>query len=122
MMIGAYATYVVQGLFRSTCPAPSTGICWPRCRCLCRLGPGGRGAGAQRALRFLGRPLETLLATWGISLMLMQLVRTVFGAQNVAWRTQLDERRRAALPNLHLPWNRIIIIAFAAAVLLGMGC
>jgi urea transport system permease protein len=35
-------------------------------------------------IRFLyGRPLETLLATWGISLMLMQLVRTVFGAQNV---------------------------------------
>ena len=35
-------------------------------------------------IRFLyGRPLETLLATWGISLMLMQLVRTIFGAQNV---------------------------------------
>ena len=35
-------------------------------------------------IRFLyGRPLETLLATWGISLMLMQSVRTLFGAQNV---------------------------------------
>jgi len=31
-----------------------------------------------------GRPLETLLATWGISLILMQTVRSVFGAQNVA--------------------------------------
>jgi urea transport system permease protein len=35
-------------------------------------------------IRFLyGRPLETLLATWGISLMLQQLVRSIFGAQNV---------------------------------------
>ena len=44
------------------------------------------GAVLERGvIRFLyGRPLETLLATWGISLMLMQLVRTVFGAQNVA--------------------------------------
>lgn len=42
------------------------------------------GAALERVIRFLyGRPLETLLATWGISLMLMQLVRSVFGAQNV---------------------------------------
>ena len=43
------------------------------------------GAVLERSvIRFLyGRPLETLLATWGISLMLMQLVRSVFGAQNV---------------------------------------
>jgi urea transport system permease protein len=43
------------------------------------------GAALERSvIRFLyGRPLETLLATWGISLMLMQLVRSVFGAQNV---------------------------------------
>jgi urea transport system permease protein len=43
------------------------------------------GAALERSvIRFLyGRPLETLLATWGISLMLMQLVRTMFGAQNV---------------------------------------
>ena len=73
-------------------------------------------------IRFLyGRPLETLLATWGISLMLMQLVRSIFGAQNVAvenpkWMSGGIE----VLGNLQLPWNRIIIIAFAAAVLLGM--
>ena len=46
-------------------------------------------------IRFLyGRPLETLLATWGISLMLMQAVRTMFGAQNVRrGEPQLDARR-----------------------------
>ena len=51
----------------------------------------------RSVIRFLyGRPLETLLATWGISLMLMQAVRTIFGAQNVqvenpAW---MSRRRR----------------------------
>jgi urea transport system permease protein len=81
------------------------------------------GAVLERSvLRFLyGRPLETLLATWGISLMLMQLVRTLFGAQNVSvenpsWMSGSIQ----ALPNLTLPWNRIVIIGFAAIVLLGM--
>jgi urea transport system permease protein len=68
-----------------------------------------------------GRPLETLLATWGISLILMQAVRTVFGAQNVqvenpAWLSGGIQ----VLSNVVLPWSRIAIIAFAAAVLAGM--
>ena len=81
------------------------------------------GAALERGvIRFLyGRPLETLLATWGISLVLMQAVRSLFGAQNVAvenpaWMSggwQL-------LANLTLPWNRLVIIAFALAVLAGM--
>ena len=38
----------------------------------------------RSVIRFLyGRPLETLLATWGISLILIQTVRSIFGAQNV---------------------------------------
>jgi urea transport system permease protein len=84
IMIGAYATYVVQNLFRSTCRAGSTGTCWRPCRW--RSWPSALvGAAMERSvIRWLyGRPLETLLATWGISLILMQLVRTLFGAQNV---------------------------------------
>ncbi len=48
------------------------------------------GAVLERSvIRWLyGRPLETLLATWGISLMLLQAVRTIFGAQNVPSRTR----------------------------------
>jgi urea transport system permease protein len=78
------------------------------------------GAVLERGvIRWLyGRPLETLLATWGISLMLMQGVRTLFGAQNVqvenpAWLSGGVE----VLANLTLPYNRIAIIAFAALVL-----
>ncbi|MDP3522443.1 MAG: urea ABC transporter permease subunit UrtB, partial [Hydrogenophaga sp.] len=81
------------------------------------------GAVLERSvIRFLyGRPLETLLATWGISLVLMQAVRTVFGAQNVgvenpSWMSG----GITLLGNLNLPWNRIIIIGFAVAVLVGV--
>jgi len=81
------------------------------------------GALLERSvLRFLyGRPLETLLATWGISLILMQLVRTIFGAQNVAVENpSWMSGGLQLLPNLTLHWNRMIIIAFAACVLLVM--
>jgi len=73
-------------------------------------------------IRFLyGRPLETLLATWGLSLVLIQAVRTVFGAQNVevenpAWMSG----SLTLLGNLTLPWNRLLIIGFAIAVLLAV--
>jgi urea transport system permease protein len=68
-----------------------------------------------------GRPLETLLATWGISLVLIQLVRTLFGAQNVQVENPAFMSGGVqALSNVVLPWSRIMIIVFAAAVLGGM--
>ena len=76
----------------------------------------------RTVIRWLyGRPLETLLATWGISLMLIQVVRSVFGAQNVqvdnpSWMSGGVQ----ALPNLVLPYSRIVIILFAAAVVAGI--
>ena len=122
MMIGAYATYVVQGLFQKYLPGAFD---WYLLAAL----PVAFGASAlmgaileRSVIRFLyGRPLETLLATWGISLMLQQLVRSVFGAQNVgvenpSWMSG----GVAILGNLQLPWNRIVIIGFAFVVLLGM--
>ena len=68
-----------------------------------------------------GRPLETLLATWGISLVLMQAVRSLFGAQNVSvenpgWLSGGMQ----VLSNLTLPYNRIAIVFFAALVLAGV--
>jgi len=123
MMIGAYATYVVQGLFQRHLPAAA--FDWY----LLAAVPVSFGAAAlvgaaleRGVIRFLyGRPLETLLATWGISLMLMQLVRSIFGAQNVgvenpAWMSG----GIVVLGSLQLPWNRIVIIGFAAAVLVSV--
>lgn len=120
MMIGAYATYVVQDLFRQYLPGAAFDAYLLAAVPAAFLASALVGAILERnVIRFLyGRPLETLLATWGISLILMQLVRTVFGAQNVAvenpsWMSGGWQ----ALPNLTLPYNRIVIIGFAFAVL-----
>ncbi|MFL5232351.1 MAG: urea ABC transporter permease subunit UrtB [Microvirga sp.] len=123
MMIGAYATYVVQGLFRKYLPGSFD---WYLVAAVpvAFMTSATVGAILERGvIRFLyGRPLETLLATWGISLALQQLVRTIFGAQNVgvenpSWMSG----GVALLGNLQLPWNRIVIIAFAFWVLVAMG-
>ena len=122
IMIGAYATYLVQLAFRHYLPGAFD---WYLLAALplSFLASALVGAAMERTvLRFLyGRPLETLLATWGISLVLMQGVRSLFGAQNVGvenpgWMSG----GITLLGSLTLPWNRIIIVAFAAAVLLAV--
>jgi urea transport system permease protein len=122
MMIGAYATYVVQGLFQKYLPGAFD---WYLVAAVPVSFAASAVMGAileRGVIRFLyGRPLETLLATWGISLMLMQLVRTVFGAQNVGVENPSWMSGGLAITgNLQLPWNRIVIVGFAFAVLLGM--
>ena len=122
MMIGAYATYVVQNLFKAFAPQWFEAYLLLAVPCAF-LAAALVGAVIERlVLRHLyGRPLETLLATWGVSLMLMQGVRSLFGAQNVAvenprWMSGGIE----LLSNLSLPWNRVLIMGFALAVLTGM--
>ncbi|HSV55116.1 MAG TPA: urea ABC transporter permease subunit UrtB [Burkholderiaceae bacterium] len=122
MMIGAYATYVVQGLFQKYLPGAFD---WYLLAAVpvAFMASALMGAALERSvIRFLyGRPLETLLATWGISLMLQQLVRTIFGAQNVGVENPIWMSGGVqVLGNLSLPYNRIVIIGFAIAVLLGM--
>ena len=119
MMIGAYATYVMQGIFQKYLPEAAFGWYLVAAIPVSFLASALVGAVLERGvIRFLyGRPLETLLATWGISLMLIQLVRLLFGAQNVevanpAWLSGGIQ----VLPNLVLPYNRIVIIAFALFV------
>lgn len=83
VMLGAYTTFVVQEVIRSSFPAlfdSSLAIALP----LAFLVAGGVGLAIERGIiRFLyGRPLETLLATWGVSLILQQSVRIIFGPTN----------------------------------------
>ena len=122
MMIGAYATYVVQNLFRTNQPGAFDAYVLAAIP-ISFLAAALVGAGLERSvIRWLyGRPLETLLATWGISLMLQQTVRTVFGAQNVpvenpAWLSGGVD----VMSNLTLPYNRIAIVVFAVLVLAGV--
>ena len=122
IMIGAYATYVVQSLFRQHAPGmfdfyPLVAI--PVAFAI----SAAVGVVLERTVirHLYGRPLETLLATWGLSLILIQGVRTIFGAQNVqvenpAWMSGGFE----IMTNVVLPWSRVVIIAFAGSVLLAV--
>ena len=118
LMLGAYSTYVVQLLMQRYVPQAIEFyplVALP----VAFLVTAAIGMALERTVirHLYGRPLETLLATWGISLMLIQLVRLVFGAQNVevanpGWLSGGLQ----VLPNLVLPYNRIVIIAFALFV------
>jgi urea transport system permease protein len=122
IMVGAYATYLTQNAFKAYLPG------WFDAYVLAAipvsfLVAAAVGAVMERSvIRWLyGRPLETLLATWGISLVLMQTVRSIFGAQNVpvenpSWLSGGYQ----VFSNLVLPWNRIAIIVFAALVLVAL--
>lgn len=118
LMLGAYSTYVVQLMMQRYVPAAIEFyplIALP----VAFFVTAAIGMALERTVirHLYGRPLETLLATWGISLMLIQLVRLVFGAQNVeVANPQWLSGGIQVLPNLVLPYNRIVIIAFALCV------
>ena len=122
IMIGAYATYVVQSLFRQH--APGVFDYYPLVAVPVAFAISAAvGVVLERTVirHLYGRPLETLLATWGLSLILIQGVRTIFGAQNVqvenpAWMSGGLE----IMTNVVLPWSRVVIIAFAGCVLLAV--
>ena len=120
IMIGAYTTYVIQSFFKTHFAGL---VDWyllaaiPAAFLVSAL----IGMLIERTVirPLYGRQLETLLATFGVSLILMQSVRMIFGAQNVevsnvAWLSG----GIALTPNLMLPYNRIAIIGFTVAVLL----
>ncbi|WP_371868881.1 urea ABC transporter permease subunit UrtB [Duganella lactea] len=122
LMIGAYTTYLCQLAFRRWMP---DALDWYLAAALpaAFIVTALVGVALERTvIRWLyGRPLETLLATWGISLILMQTVRTIFGAQNVevanpAWMSG----GVTVLGSLVLAYNRIAIIIFAALVVVGV--
>jgi urea transport system permease protein len=122
IMIGAYAAYVVQNIFRSHFPEA---FHWYLLFAVpvSFLAAALIGIVMERlVIRFLyGRPLETLLATWGASLFLMQTVRSVFGAQNVQVENPIWMSGGLELmPEVVLPYNRIVIIVFTACVLTGV--
>ncbi|MFC3902778.1 urea ABC transporter permease subunit UrtB [Acinetobacter marinus] len=120
IMIGAYTTYVVQSLFKTYL---GDMLDWYLIAAIpaAFLVSAIIGMVIERLVirPLYGRQLETLLATFGVSLILMQLVRMIFGAQNVevsniSWLSGAVE----ITPSLMLPYNRIAIIGFTIVVLL----
>ncbi len=123
IMIGAYTTYVAQNLFRTHAPGAFDAYLAAAVP-TSFLVSGLVGVALERTvIRWLyGRPLETLLATWGISLILIQAVRSIFGAQNVQVENpSFMSGGVEILAGVVLPWSRIVIIAFAGMVLVAMG-
>ena len=121
VMLGAYTTYVVQDLIRTYDPGLfdySLVIALP----LAFLVSGAVGVVVERGIiRFLyGRPLETLLATWGLSLILQQVVRSSFGPTNKdvgnpSWMSGAFD-----LGHITITYNRLWIICFALAVFVAL--
>ncbi len=122
VMLGAYATFIVQETFRAYAPNLmdySLFVAIP----FAFLVAGSVGVAMERGIiRFLyGRPLETLLATWGVSLILQQAVRTIFGPTNQdvsspSWMSGAIEFSNG----LAFTYNRLWIIFFALLVVVGV--
>jgi urea transport system permease protein len=117
VMLGAYVTYVVQQLIVSYAPGLiewSLVISIPAAF----LFAGLVGIAIERGIiRWLyGRPLETLLATWGLSLILQQAVRSIFGANNRPVQIPTWMTGQFSLGGLDITWNRLWIMVFAILV------
>lgn len=117
VMLGAYTTYVVQNVIGQFAPELmnySLVFAVPAAF----LFTGLVGVGIERSIiRWLyGRPLETLLATWGLSLILQQAVRTIFGPTNKAVAPPTWMSGTFDIGNISFTWNRLWIIVFAIVV------
>ncbi|MEA2697354.1 MAG: urea transport system permease protein [Myxococcales bacterium] len=122
LMLGAYSTYAVQSFFQAYAPGalrfylvaaiPVAFVVTVLVGVLLE----------RTVIRHLyGRPLETLLATWGISLILIQTVRLLFGAQNVAVANPSWLAGGVELAHgLVLPYNRIGVVVFVIVVAFGV--
>jgi urea transport system permease protein len=117
VMLGAYSTFVVQDVIRSAYPGLfdwSLAIALP----VAFLVTGAVGLVIERGvIRFLyGRPLETLLATWGISLILQQAIRTIFGPTNQEVGNPSWMSGSFPLGGMTITWNRMWIVLFSLSV------
>lgn len=135
--VGAYSTYVVQNIFGSGLSLSPFGInVW-----LPGINAGGAlydsyfivalpvaflsaalvGIALERGIiQFLyRRPLESLLATWGVSLVLQQLFRLVFGANNVQVYSPSWLSGNWTVFDVTLGWNRVFVIGFAVLIIIG---
>ncbi len=136
--IGAYTTYVVQNIFANGLALSPFGFSvslpglhatgWWResyflfALPLSFLVAAGAGILLERGvIRFLyRRPLESLLATWGVSLLLQQLLRLTFGANNVQVGSPAYLSGNWIVGDVLLGWNRVFVIGFATLIVVGV--
>jgi urea transport system permease protein len=118
LMIGAYTTYCVQVLFVDMLGSKSDAFFW------CSLPASFIMAGIwgyameRLIIRFLySRPLESMLATWGASLVMVQIARSIFGDLTAVKTPVMLSGGLSLIPHLVLPYNRLFIIGFTGVMI-----
>ncbi|MBJ7331435.1 MAG: urea ABC transporter permease subunit UrtB [Solirubrobacteraceae bacterium] len=114
IMAGAYTTYVLQELLGKDQITAAFLISLPVA--LVVAGAMGLILEATLIKRLYGRPLDTLLVTWGVALVLQQAARDIFGAQNVAVVSPKWLDGGTELFGIDLPYNRLFILFLALSV------
>lgn len=124
MVVGAYTTYLVQNVFIGWYGKSGAGF---SCYFIVALPAAFIGSALvgllleRSVIRFLyRRPLESLLATWGVSLILQQVFRLTFGAANVQILSPDFLMGSTTLSDITLAYNRIFVVAFAALVVIAL--
>ncbi|HEY8910676.1 MAG TPA: urea ABC transporter permease subunit UrtB [Desulfosporosinus sp.] len=123
IMIGAYVTYLVQNLFIAHLDKSFFGLYFIIAIPVSFVVAGFMGFILEgTVIRHLyNRPLDSLLATWGVSLVLQQLARTIFGAPNVDVKSPgWLEGGLVISQGLQLPYKRLFIIGLVIACIVGM--
>jgi urea transport system permease protein len=122
MALGAYSTFVVQNLFRARWPGMFDAY-FIAALPVSFIVAAAVGIALERGVirRLYGRPLETLLLTWGASLIIQQALRLWFGAANVDVASpRWLSGGFTLMTGLTLPFNRLFIIGLAAVSVAGM--
>ena len=122
MMVGAYTAYVTAEIFKSYAPPSLFDAYYLLAVPLAFLVAGAVGWLCEITIirHLYGRPIETLLATWGISLLLIQSARLAFGDTTSFTPPRLLQGGWEIVPGLVLPLNRVFIIAFCACAVGGV--
>jgi len=123
MILGAYVTYLVSRAFGEL-PHALFNVYFPVAMVAAFLVAGALGAFVEWALirRLYRRPLDTLLATWGLSLILQQLYRPIFGAREVG--VTMPEWMMGSLKlsdTIEVPINGILVMGIAVAISIAVG-
>ena len=122
MMVGAYATFVTQEIFKAYLPPSMFESYFLTAMPVAFLTAAAFGLALEATvIRFLyGRPLETMLATWGVSLVLMQAARVYFGDLTAVIAPAWLSGGAQIMVGVYFPFNRIFIIGLSIACVLGI--
>lgn len=122
IMIGAYSTFLVQNFFIRFLPASAFDLYYPVAILVSFFVSAGFGAALEQLVikRLYGRETDSLLATWGVSLVLQQLARSIFGAPNVNVSAPSILNGNFEVAGVIMTYKRLFIIVLVAFCLLLM--